>query len=362
MRPESKAFLYKLLETPSPTGAEQQIQRVVRDHMKPYAETIETDLHGNVIVGINTKAKRKVMLAGHCDQIGFMVRHISKEGFIFVMAVGGIDVGVLPGSFATVYGEKGAVVGVFGRKPIHSQSAEERDRFKLDMEKVWIDIGAKDDKDVKKKGIAVGDYATFKLGVTELGSDLIVAAGLDDRVGLFVAMEALRLCTETVKGRAAKPLNVALYSVSTVQEEVGLRGARTSAFSVDPMVGIAIDVGHSTDNPGSDNPKAVPFKLGAGPGISRGCNTNTVVEARLKEAAKKSKIPVQILPDPRPFGNDANAMQISRGGVAAASLAIPNRYMHTQVEVCSLADLEQAARLLATFVRAIDDKTDFRPM
>lgn len=353
MEKESKEFLFELLNTPSPTGYEQPVQRVVRRRMKKYADVISTDLHGNVMVGINPNAKRKVMLAGHCDQIGFMVKHITKEGFIYVSPLGGIDAGVLPGSHVTIHGKKGAVEGIFGRKPIHSQSSEERDKLKIDIDKAWIDIGAKDKKEAEKK-VEIGDPATFKLGVTNLSNDLVVSPGLDDKVGLFVAMETLRLCA---KGK----LNVALFAVSTVQEEVGLRGARTAAFCIDPEIGIAIDVTHSTDNPGHEDTKAAPSKLGAGPCISRGPNINPVVEEKLISVAKKNKIPYQLEPGSRLLGNDANAMQVSRGGVASGSIGIANRYMHTQVETCHLRDLENAAKLLAAFAKAIGPKDDFKP-
>lgn len=354
MNKKSKDFLYRLLNTPSPTGFEQWIQRVVRDHMKDCADTIDTDLHGNVIVGINPKAKRRVMLAGHCDQIGFMVKHISKDGYVYLAPLGGIDTGVLFGAHVTIHPEKNPVDGIIGRKPIHAQTNEERGSAKADMDKIWVDIGAKSDKEALKR-IQIGDCATFKLGVFELGNDLVVSPGLDDKVGLFIAMEALRLCADA-------KLDVGLYAVSTVQEEVGLRGARTAAFSVDPEVGIAIDVTHAFDNPGHEASKASPCKLGGGPCITRGPHTNPVVEKALVAAAKKAKISWQPSPSSGMLGNDANAIQVSRGGVATASIGVPNRYMHTQVEVCSLKDIEDSAKLLAAFVKGIGPKTDFRPL
>lgn len=353
MLKESKDFLVKLLETPSPTGFEQKIQRVVKERMKKYADSIELDLHGNLMVAINPGAKRRVMLAGHCDQIGLMVKHIDKDGFVYFAALGGIDSGVLPGTHVVIYGEKQTVHGVIGRKPIHSQSVDERAKMPLDLDGMWADIGAKNKKEAEKK-INIGDCATFKLDVTFLGSDLICAPGLDDKVGLFIAMEALRLCV-------GSKLSVGLYAVSTVQEEVGLRGARTSAYSVDPEVGIAIDVTFATDNPGNTNTKATPCKLGAGPAICRGPNINPVVEQMLVASAKKAKIPYQPAPAPSLLGNDANSIQVSRAGVAAASLGIPNRYMHTQAEICSLADLENSAKLLAAFIKSINKQSDFRP-
>lgn len=353
MNPESKKFLFDLLTTPSPTGYEQKIQRVIRKRMAQHASKIESDLHGNLFVEINPTAKRKVMLAGHCDQIGLMVKHISKEGFLYLAALGGIDVGVLPGARVLVHAHSGPISGVIGRKPIHLQTAEERGKGASDIEKIWVDVGAKNKKEIEKK-IEIGDPVTFELGVQELSNDLISSPGLDDKAGVFIVMEALRLC-------AKAKLSVGLVSVSTVQEEVGLRGARTAAFTVDPEVGIAVDVTHASDNPGQDNTKSVPCNLGAGPCVSRGPNTNPVVEKMLIASAKKFKIPYQIAPSAGILANDANAIQVSRGGVAAASIGVPNRYMHTQSEVCSLKDLENSAKLLAEFIKSINSKTDFRP-
>lgn len=353
MNKESRTFLDRLLKTASPTGFEQDIQRVVKKRMKPYADSIETDLHGNLIIGVNTKAKRRVMLAGHCDQIGFMVRHIDKNGFLYVDPVGGIDVGTLYGAKVQIMAEKGKISGFFGRKPIHSQSPEERRGGKHDLKKLWIDIGAKNKKEAEKL-VPIGTPVVFDLQITDLGKDLICAPGLDDKVGLFIAMEALRLC-------AKARMSVALYAVSTVQEEVGLRGARTATYGVDPEVGIAIDVTHASDNPGEEDSKAVPCALGKGPGIYCGPNINPVVYKRLMQSAKKSKIPHQPLTSSRLLGNDANAMQVTRAGVAAASIGVPNRYMHTQSEVCNLKDIENSAKLLAAFIKAIKPGTDFRP-
>jgi len=353
MNKESKDFLYDLLNTPSPTGYEQEIQRVVKKRMEQYADSIETDLHGNLIVGINTSAKRKVMLAGHCDQIGFLITHITEDGYIYFTPLGGIDGGVLFGAHITIRGKNGPVSGVVGRKPIHMQKPEERKKASIETDKMWIDIGAKNKKEAEKK-VEVGNTATFKLGVTELSDQLVCSPGLDDKSGVFVVMEALRLCA---KGK----LSVGLYSVSTVQEEVGLRGARTAAYGIDPEVGLGIDVTHATDDPSTDDKKKVPCKLGSGPCISAGPNTNPVVQSLLETAAKKGKIPWQTAPNNRPLGNDTNAIQINRSGVATASIGIPNRYMHTQVEVCSLNDLENSAKVIAAFVKSITPKTDFRP-
>jgi endoglucanase len=282
-----------------------------------------------------------------------MVKHITSDGYLYVAGLGGIDAGVLPGSHVTIFSGQREVQGIFGRKAIHRQKAEERKSMPLDMDNMWIDIGAKNQKEAEKM-VQIGDFATFRLGVSSFPNNLVCSPGIDDKAGLFVAMEALRLC-------AKAKLSVGLYAVSTVQEEVGLRGAKTAAYGINPEVGIGIDVTHSSDDPSATDKKLVPCKLGAGPTISRGPNTNPVVERMLQQTAKKAKIPYQIEPNTRPLGNDTNAMQVTRAGVATGSIGIPNRNMHTQVEVSHLGDLENAAKLIAAFVKSITPKTDFRP-
>jgi tetrahedral aminopeptidase len=353
MNKDSKDFLFRLLLTPSPTGYEQKIQKIVKEYVKSFAESVTTDLHGNVIIGVNTNAKRRVMLAGHCDQIGFMVKHITTDGFLSLAALGGIDTGVLQGSKVTIHSAKGELHGVIGRKPIHLQTGDERGRGINELDKMIVDIGAKNKKEVEKL-LEIGDPVTFQLGITELRNDLITSPGLDDKVGVFVAVEALRLC-------AKSKLNFGLYAVSTVQEEVGLRGAKTSAYAIDPEIGIAIDVTHSNDNPTVEKGKSFPCDLGKGPTISRGPNVNPVLERQLIKIAKQKKIPYQLSPSSTLLGNDANAIQITKGGVAAGAIGVPNRYMHTQVEVCHLKDIDNAAKLLAEFVKSLNEKSDFVP-
>ena len=350
----SHDFLFQLLSTPSPTGYEVPIQRVVRSYIEPFADTITIDLHGNLTAAINPNASKRIMLAGHCDQIGLTIRHITKEGFLLVDKLGGIDVGVLFGARVSVLAKKGPLVGVIGRKPIHLQSGDERAKVQLDLEKVWIDIGAKDKADAEKF-VQIGDAIIFEPTPIALKNNLITGAGLDNRVGLYVVIETLR----RLKGTR---LPVGLYSVSTVQEEVGLRGARTAATAINPEVGIAVDVTHANDNPGNDGSKCESCKLGGGPTIARGPNINPVVEERLLAAAKKSKVPHQLAPGGGLLGNDANAMQVARGGgVATGALGIPNRYMHSPVEMVSLADLDHAAELIAQFCCDLTPESDFTP-
>jgi endoglucanase len=358
MKKDSKDFLFKLLETPSPSGFEQPIQRVVRRRMGKFADEIRADVHGNLVVSFNPGAKIKVMLAGHCDQIGLMVTHIDESGFLSVSQIGGIDAAVLPGSKLLIHTSDGPLQGVIGYKPVHLTPASERGK-KVELKKAWVDVGLSASE--AKKKIRVGDPITYHLGVTELGKNLIASPGCDDKVGLYVVMEALRLVSAAVKGKDKKKFPVALHAVSTVQEEIGLRGARTSAFGIDPLVGIAVDVTHATDNPGAEAKRVGTVKLGDGPTISRGANINNVLEELLTSTAKRKKIKTQPLSAPGATGTDANPIQITRQGVAAGLIGIPNRYMHTQVEVVDLRDLDAAAKLIAETVMRITSRMTFLP-
>lgn len=350
-------FLEELLLTPSPSGFEQTIQKLVRKRAKGLADEISTDVHGNVICALNPKGPLKVMLAGHCDQIGLMINYIDDSGYLYFKKIGGIDPTVVPGTRLKILTENGEIPAVVGYKPIHLIKPSERGK-KLELSDLWIDIGASSGKEAKKL-VSIGDPVIYEQKVLRLGKHQISSPGLDDRVGVFVVLEALRLVSKTIKGKKNFP--VALYAVSTVQEEIGLRGARTSCYGVDPHVGIAVDVTHATDNPGASAREVGTVKLGDGPTIARGANINPILEKKLREAGKKNKIPFQLLASPNATGTDANAMQITREGVATAVLGLPNKYMHTQVEVVDLRDLEASAELLAKTILSFTAKTSFVP-
>lgn len=352
MRKEPYNFLKSLQEAPSPSGFEQPVQRIVRRRMKRYADSIETDLHGNVVVSLNPKGSPRVMLAGHCDQIGLMANYIDDNGFVFFRAIGGIDPSVLPGSRVVVHSKHGPIEGVIGRKPIHLMKTEERGA-KSELREMWVDIGAKDKKETQQL-VTIGDAITFRLEMVPLGNNLATSPAFDNKCGVFVVMEALRLC-------AAKKIKCALFAVSTVQEEVGLRGAKTACFGLDPRIGIAVDVTHATDYPDIDKRVNGDIKLGAGPTISTGPNINPSLEALLIKTAKAKRIPYQMEAAPGGTGTDANAIQLTRAGVAAALVSIPNRYMHTQVEVVSLSDLEASAKLIAETVALLTPRTKLIP-
>ena len=352
MQKESLAFLRDIMELPSPSGFEQPVQRRIRKYMKGFADSVRTDVHGNVIGAVNEKAKLRVMLAGHADEIGYMVTHIDSEGFVYFDAIGGVDVSLLPGLRVEIHAAGGVVRGVIGKKPIHLMTPKERDAVPK-IHELWLDIGAKNKKDAAKV-VAVGDAVTVVSSFEVLRNEVAVSRGFDNRIGSFIVTEALKRLSK-------KKPKVAVHAVSTVQEELGLRGSRTSAFSVDPHAGIAVDVGFASDFPGAEKKKLGTVSLGDGPMVARGANVNPVLGEHLVAVARKKRIPFQMTAEPRATGTDANAIQITRGGVAAALVSVPNRYMHTPVELVSLKDVENTVRLLAEAILAMPAKMDFTP-
>ena len=352
MESTAKQFLIDLLNAPGPSGYEQPVQEVVRRYVGPFADRVDTDVHGNVMVGKNVDAPVRVLLAGHCDQIGLVVTYIDDKGFVYTQPIGGWDPQQLIGQRMTVWTQGGPVVAVIARKPIHLLKTEERDKV-VKLEEMWLDIGAKD-KDDAASVVQIGDPVTLELGYQEMRNGLANAPGMDNVTGVWVVVEALRRA-------ALHPLQVALYAVSTVQEEIGLRGARTSTYGIDPYIGIAVDVTHATDCPTIDQRQEGDIKLGGGPVIDRGPNVNPRLFDRFVETAKAAEIPVQVAAHGRGTGTDANAIQLSRAGVVTGLISIPNRYMHSAVETIALEDIDRAADLLASFVAGISGDEDFTP-
>jgi putative aminopeptidase FrvX len=352
MRKESLAFLERLVNAPSPSGFEQPAQSVVRDYLSRHADEVRTDVMGNVIASLNPEGRPRVMLAGHCDEIGFMVTHITKEGFIHFSPIGGVDAHLVPGQKVNIHGAKGPVLGVVGKKAIHLMDAEERKKV-LQIHQQWIDIGAANLREAQRR-VAIGDCITFATSFERLHGEVAVARGFDDKMGSFVVAEALRLAAQS-------KLKAGLFAVSTVQEEVGLRGATTSAFSVAPECAVAVDVTHGTDYPDADKKRYGEIKLGGGPVLHRGANMNPEVAGRLTAAARKARVSYQMIGVPGASGTDAWAIQLARGGVATGLVSVPLRYMHTPIEVLDLRDLESAARLLAAFVADLKPGVSFVP-
>ncbi|MEE2775553.1 MAG: M42 family metallopeptidase [Acidobacteriota bacterium] len=352
MDPESRRFLDTLLVTPGPSGYEQQVQDQVRSWAGPLADEVHTDVHGNVIAVRNAEGRPRILLDGHCDQIGLMVQHVEKGGFLYVQAIGGWDPPILLGQEVVVWSDSGPLPGVIGRKPKHLLTEEEGKKMPR-VTDLWVDIGAASEEEVQEL-VRIGDPVTVRLGARELPNRRLAGPKLDNTSGLYVVFEALRRLKEC-------EFAPALYVVSAVQEEIGLRGAQTAAFGIDPDVGIAVDVTHATDCPTIDRREHGDVDLGGGPVLFRGANVNPVLHAQLIDLADREEVPLQHKGAPRGTPNDTNTLQLTRAGVATAAIGIPNRYMHTPVEMVSLDDLDSAADLLAAFVRETTPDADYTP-
>ncbi|MDT8395987.1 MAG: M42 family metallopeptidase [bacterium] len=353
MRKESLSFLKDLISAPSPSGFEGPAQKVWMDRTSLFADEVRMDVHGNAIAILNANGSPRVMLAGHSDEVGFMVKYISDEGFISFTSIGGVDIHLVPARRVVIHTASGPVLGVVGRKAIHLMDAQARANQKLEWHQLWIDIGAGDRKEAEKK-VSLGDPVTFPDGFEVINGSAVIGRGFDDKAGSFTVSEVMRL----LKG---KKISAAVYGVSTVQEELGLRGGKTSAHGIDPDIGIAIDVTFASDHPEVDKKQVGDISLGKGPVIARGPNINPRIFQKLVKLAARSKIPYQVEPSSRATGTDANVIQLTRSGVAAGLVSIPNRYMHTPVEMVNLKDMENAARLLAAYIESLKPGEDLTP-
>jgi endoglucanase len=352
MKKESLEFLKNLLAAHGTSGYEGSVRQVWRARIEKYADEVFTDAMGSCIAVLNPKGSPKVMLAGHIDEIGFQVTHIDDLGFLYIANIGGHDVSLVPGRRVLVHTRGGDIPGVTGKKAIHLMTPEERKKIP-EIHELWIDIGARD-KAEALQAVEIGDSVTHDIGFQELRNGLVTSRALDDRTGAYVAAETL---IELAKSKTAP--KACVVAVATSQEEIGTRGAITSAYRVDPDVGICIDVTHASDSPDIDPRKTGVVKLGGGPRLTRGASVNPKVFDALADAAKKGKIPYQVGAVPAQAPNDTRSLQIAREGVATGTVGLPLRYMHTPSEVMSLADLDYSVDLLAKFCHSLKPKDRF---
>ena len=351
----SVEFLRQLLDAPGPSGFEARPARVWRAEAERIADEVTADVSGNSLATLNPGGSPRVMLAGHIDEIGLMVTHIDEEGYLYVEGIGGWDPQVLVGQRVKLLARDGDVLGVVGKKPIHLMKGDEKEKASK-ITDLWVDIGGADREAVKRRGVRVGDPAVIDAPLVELTEDLIASRAIDNRIGAFVVLEALRLLGED------RP-SASVTAVATTQEEIGYQGggARTSAFRLEPQVALVVDVTFATDAPGVEKKELGEHKLGGGPVLGRGSAVHPVVFDRLVEAAEREGIPYTIAAQAGYTATDADSIYLSRAGVATGLISVPNRYMHSPNEVVSRADLEQAARLMAAFVRDLSGETDFVP-
>jgi putative aminopeptidase FrvX len=354
MRLESLAFLKQIVDSPSPSGYEQPAARVFRAYVEPLADSVTTDVHGNVAAVLNPGAAMRIMLAGHMDELGFIIHHIDDQGQLHFRTIGGHDSAVAIGQRVWIYGKQ-RIAGVIGRTAIHLQDDAERKK-KPEIKDMWIDIGATSRAEAEA-AVRLGDVATYQCEFQPLMGDRATARGFDNKMGTFVIAETIRL----LKEEGGLHPDVGVYAVATVQEEIGLRGARTASYGIAAQTGLAVDVNHATDYPGSNKTLHGQLELGKGPCVSRGPNINPVTFDLIEAAAREAGIAYQVSVSAAATGTDANAMQLNRAGMATGLIGVPLRYMHTPVELLSLTDIEQCARLMAGYCRQVKPDTDFTP-
>ncbi len=351
----SVAFLKRLLDSPGPSGFEQGPARLWREEAKAFAE-VEVDVAGNSFAVLGPRGTPRVMLAGHVDEIGVMVVHVDDDGFLHIGPVGGWDSQVLVGQRIVLQGRAGPVLGVIGKKPIHLLKHDERDKVSK-ITDLWVDIGAAGKAQALER-VRVGDAGVIACSACELPNGRLVSRSLDDRVGAFVVLEALRRLAS-----AAAPPRAAVVAAATTREEISFAGggAATGAFRVEPAAAIVVDVTHATDYPGAEKKEVGDFKLGCGPVLARGAAVSAVVFEQLVAAAEAEAIPFAIEAAPSNTWTDTEAVHRARQGVATGLVSVPCRYMHSPNEMVALEDLDRAAALLAAWVRRLEPGTSFIP-
>jgi len=341
-------FLRDLLGTASPSGFEEEASSIWRSYLKDFE--LKVDTYGNSIATLRPgtpHVNNKIMLCGHIDEIGMMIHYINDEGFIYVSKIGGFDPLITLAQNIVIHNKNGPICGVIGRKPIHLMDEDEEE---IKLHTIFIDIGAVDKEDALSM-VSVGDPITFDSPFVELVNNKIVARGLDDRMGAWVVAETLK----RLKERSL--FKVPIVGVATVQEENGTYGGSMVAKSVNPSVAIAIDVTHATDVPNISKEKHGDCKLGGGPVLSIGSVSHKKVNSSLEKVAEENRIEIQKQISPRWSGTDADAIFSESGGIPTALVSVPNRNMHSPVEMINLLDLEASVDLLVKWCESISSDT-----
>lgn len=352
----SREFLVSLLDSPGPSGFEAGPARLWRTEAETFADEVRADVNGNSFATLRAGADgaAPIMLAGHVDEIGLMVVHIDDQGYLWFEPIGGWDPQVFVGQRVSLLTRSGLVPGVIGKPAVHLLGKEEREKVSK-VSDLWIDIGATAKAEALER-VRVGDAGVLAGAVMELPNGRLASRSLDNRIGAFVVLEALRRL-------AADRPGVPVTAVATAQEEIAHSGggARGSATGLAPLVAIVVDVTHATDTPGVEKKKHGDIALGSGAILSRGAAVNPRVFDLLVAAAEAEGIPYLLQAAPRDTGTDADAIATSHRGVATGLVSVPIRYMHSPNELVALEDLDRAARLLAAFARTITSSTDLVP-
>jgi endoglucanase len=355
MNSKAKEFLFRLLNTPSPTGFEAEGQKTWMNHVKPFADSIENDAYGNAwatLIGSGSSAR--IMLEAHADEIGFMIQNITDEGFLYVTRMGGADRAIARGKRLTILGDKGNVPAVIGNTAIHLRD-KEGDKIP-EVHELYLDIGANSRQEVELRGIRVGHPAIYADTAEELAPGRIVGRAIDNRIGSFILSQVLEaLSTE------GRPPAATVLAVNAVQEEIGGAGMKMISYRLEPTVAIVLDVTHATDSPGIDRNKHGSINLGQGPTVTHGTANHPDVVRRLITLAHDLEIPIQHEASSRTTGTDTDHVYPTKGGIPSALLSVPLRYMHSTVEMIDFNDVERCVLLLTHFVHSVSGKEEFIP-
>src|ERR1051326_2521429 len=353
MREEALDFLRRLVNTPSPSGHETRGQRVWLDYVKPYGEETFSDAYGNCVAVLNKGGSPRLMLAAHADEIAMTVNYIDEAGFIYVRKVGGIDAAITKAQRVVIHARSGPVKGVVGNVAPHLTKSDP-DRKLPQIQDLFIDVGVASRKAAEKL-VRVGDPITLADQFELLRNDLAVARAFDNRIGTFAVAETMRLLVET-----GRRLKAEINAVSNIMEETGLFGARQIAYSLKPDLALVVDVTHATDYPTVEKPKHGDVRVGQGPTVTHGGCNHPVVVARLEAVAHEKRIGLHHEAMSATSGTDTDAIFWTRGGIPSALISLPNRYMHSPVELVSLNDLEQIPQLLSAFARSLRAGESFK--
>lgn len=355
MTQEQEQFLKKLIECPGPSNYEEHVQKIWRDEVSSSGAEIRVDTHGNNIATLKGSNNISILIVGHADEIGLIVKYISDSGFVYVAPVGGVDPNILPSHRVRVLSSKtGSIIpGVVGRTSVHLK--DKTDEGKMKYSDVYIDIGA-NSKEEAEKLLAIGDVIIYGEDYQRLHGTRATARCFDNRIGLYIVAETLKAL-----GARKGELKATVYGVSSIQEETGLWAAGLAAYSTDPTMAVALDVMPCTDTPGISKELHGDTKVSGGPVIDKGIRTNRQMSQRMVEVAEARSIPYQINIENGHTHTDADPISMIKGGVPVAVLSAPTRYLHSAIEVLDLTDLDQCVNLLSEFILSIDESWDLRP-
>lgn len=354
MTKSDRDFLYRLLETPSPTGFEMPGQRVWADWIKRHAQSVDCDAYGSTWAKLAGKSAKVVMLEAHADEIGYIVKHIDDRGYIRIDRVGGSDAATARGRRINIFGDKGEVPGIIGNTAIHLRRDEHGAEKAPAVHDLWVDVGASNAQGVAKLGIRVGHPAVYQDGPMELANRRIVGRALDNRVGGYIIAQVMK----RIAAHKTKPA-YSLLCLNAIQEEIGGHGAMMATYRLKPDLCVCLDVTHATDTPGIDPAKHGLVKLGGGPSVTHGTANHPLVIKHLLEVAKTKKIPIQHESSSRFSGTDTDKIFHSREGIPSALVSLPLRCMHSVVETAHLDDIDHTIELLTAFVLSLKADDEF---